>query len=176
MSIPTSARQIEHLPEPPLSQSKLLTRRALDNLVWIILVVLLVAFSLGISGFFSAGNFINIIYHSVFIGMLAIAETYCLISGKLDLSIESVAAFSALLAAWLMGESTFASGLHVATPVAVLIVLAFGCLVGLINATLIVKLKIDAFLVTLAMFILVRGLALWLTEGKGSPSSRMCFG
>ena len=144
-----------------------LLRRFLDNIVWIILVLALLLFSTTIDGFFSTRNFINIVYHSVFIGILAIAETYCLVAGRMDLSIESVAAFGSMLGAWLAGSSQFASGLHLATPYTVLIVLAFGCLVGIINGILVVRLKIDAFLVTLSMYITVRGLALWLTGGKG---------
>ena len=167
MSIPIATTPPRATEEPTVSRSRQLTRRALDNLVWIILIVLVVAFSVGVDGFFSARNFVNIVYHGVFIGILAIAETYCLITGKMDLSIESTAAFSAMLAAWVMGTSQFASGFHLPTELAVPLVLAFGCVVGLINAALIVKLKIDAFLVTLSMYILVRGLALWLTEGKG---------
>ena len=167
MSIPIATTPPRATEEPTVSRSGKLTRRALDNLVWIILIVLVVAFSVGVDGFFSARNFVNIVYHGVFIGILAIAETYCLITGKMDLSIESTAAFSAMLAAWVMGTSQFASGFHLPTELAVPLVLAFGCVVGLINAALIVKLKIDAFLVTLSMYILVRGLALWLTEGKG---------
>ncbi len=167
MSVPTITAQSRAGEEPTENRARQVTRRALDNLVWIILIVAVLAFSLGIDGFFSARNFVNIIYHGVFIGILAIAETYCLISGKMDLSIESTAAFSAMLAAWVMGNSQYTSGLHLPTELAVPLVLAFGCAVGLINAFMIVKLRIDAFLVTLSMYILVRGLALWLTEGKG---------
>ena len=150
-----------------LPRSKQIIRTVLDNLVWIILILSLITFSITIDGFFSTRNFINIVYHSVFIGILAIAETYCLIGGQLDLSIESTAAFGALLSAWLMGASRFTSGLHLNPIYAVLIVMAFGCLVGFINSILVVRLKIEAFLVTLAMYITVRGLALWLTGGKG---------
>lgn len=150
-----------------LSRGKLILRKILDNLVWIILIVSLVIFSITIDGFFSTRNFINIVYHSVFIGVLAIAETYCLIGGQLDLSIESTTAFGALLAAWLMGASRFTSGLHLSPIYAVLIVMAFGCIVGFINSLLVVRLKIEAFLVTLSMYITIRGLALWLTGGKG---------
>ena len=150
-----------------LSRGKLILRKILDNLVWIILIVSLVIFSITIDGFFSTRNFINIVYHSVFIGVLAIAETYCLIGGQLDLSIESTTAFGALLAAWLMGASRFTSGLHLSPIYAVLIVMAFGCIVGFINSLLVVRLKIEAFLVTLSMYITIRRLALWLTGGKG---------
>jgi len=150
-----------------LSRTKLYIRKVLDNLVWIILVVSLIVFSITIDGYLSTRNFINIIYHSVFIGILAIAETYCVIGGQLDLSIESTTAFSALLAAWLMGASRFTSGMHLNPLYTILIVMAFGCLIGFINSRLVVKLKIEAFLVTLAMYITIRGLALWLTGGKG---------
>ncbi len=149
------------------ARGRLLLRRVLDNVVWIILALVLVIFSTTIEGFFSGRNFINIIYHSVFIGILAIAETYCLVAGRMDLSIESVAAFGSMLGAWLAGSSQFASGLHLATPYTVLIVLAVGCAVGIINGLLVVRFKIDSFLVTLSTYITVKGLALWLTGGKG---------
>jgi ribose transport system permease protein len=148
-------------------RGKILLRQVLDNLVWIILLAAILVFSITIDGFFSIRNYVNVMYHSVFIGVLAIAETYCLIGGQLDLSIESVAAFGAILSAWLMGNSQFASGLHLSPAYTILLVIAFGCAIGLINGLIVVKLKIDAFLVTLAMYIGVRGLALWLTGGKG---------
>src|SRR3990170_3819994 len=58
---------------------KRIARILLDNIVWVIFLVLMVAFSVSIEGFFSPENYRNIIYHSVFIGMLAIAETLVLI-------------------------------------------------------------------------------------------------
>jgi ribose transport system permease protein len=142
-------------------------RGILDNIVWIILVLLVVIFSSTIDGFFSIRNYINIIYHSVFIGMLAIAESYCLISGNLDLSIESVAGFGAIFSAWLCGTSPFASGLNVNSFVGLLIIISIGALVGLINGFFILRLRIHSFLVTLSTYIIVRGLAVLLTGGKG---------
>jgi len=150
-----------------IPRGRRILRGVLDNIVWIILVLALMVFSTTIDGFFSSRNLVNIVYHSVFLGILAIAETYCLVAGRMDLSIESVAAFGSMLGAWLAGSSQFASGLHLATPYMVLIVLAFGAAVGIINGLLVVRLKIDAFLVTLSTYITVKGLALWLTGGKG---------
>jgi ribose transport system permease protein len=145
----------------------LLLRRVLDNMGWLILLVCLVTFSLTIGGYFSARNFSNIIYHAVFIGLLAIAESFCLISGNMDLSIESVAAFSAIFSAWLCGNSVFASGLQ-ANPFLVLVLLmAAGGLIGVVNAFFILKLRIHAFLVTLSTYIIIRGAAVLLTGGKG---------
>ncbi len=146
---------------------KLLVRRLLDNMGWLILLVCLVTFSLTIGGYFSARNFSNIIYHAVFIGLLAIAESFCLISGNMDLSIESVAALSAIFSAWLAGSSVFASGLHLNPFLVLVLMVAAGGLVGALNAFFILKLRIHAFLVTLSTYIIIRGAAVLLTGGKG---------
>ena len=163
--------------EPRLPLRLAVARFLLDNVVWLILIAALVGFSIGIEGFMSPQNYVNVVYHSVFIGILAIAETYCLVSGQMDLSIESTAAFSAILSAWLAGSSRFASGLEIDPYVTLLVVIGFGCLVGLVNGLLVARLRINAFLVTLSTYIIVRGLALSLTEGKGvtelPPSFRL---
>ena len=79
------------------SGNKRILRWIINNVVWIILVVIVLIFSVTIDGFVSVRNYINIVYHSVFIGILAIAVSYCLISDNLDLSVESVAGFGAIL-------------------------------------------------------------------------------
>jgi ribose transport system permease protein len=154
-------------PSSMLPQRKLLLRRVLDNIVWLILLACVVTFSLTIGGYFSALNFSNIIYHSVFIGLLAIAESFCLISGNMDLSVESVAALSAIFSAWLCGNSAFASGIHANPFLVLFLVMCAGGMVGVINAFFILKLRIQAFLVTLSTYIIVRGAAVLLTGGKG---------
>ena len=64
-------------------------RWVLDNIVWFILLLVLLGFSLGIRGFAQWGIYRNILYHAVFVGILAIAEALCIIGRELDLSIES---------------------------------------------------------------------------------------
>jgi ribose transport system permease protein len=148
-------------------QTNRTVRILLNNIVWIILFLSIAAFSLSIDGYASIRNYINIVYHAVFIGLLAIAESYCLISGNLDLSVESVAAFGAITSAYLCGASTFASGLLLNPFLGLFIVMSVGAVVGIVNAFFILKLKINAFLVTLSTYIIVRGLAVLLTGGKG---------
>jgi ribose transport system permease protein len=143
------------------------SRLVLDNVVWLILGTAMLVFSIGINGFASPQNYINIVYHAVFIGILAIAEAQCLLAGQMDLSVESVAGFSAILSAYLAGSSRFASGLHLDPFLTLAIVLALGAIVGVVNAFFVTRLRINAFLVTLSTYIIVRGLALSLTEGKG---------
>lgn len=146
---------------------KRIVRILLNNIVWIIFFLLIIAFSAGIKGFFSVDNYINIIYHSVFIGILAIAETYVLITGNLDLSVESVAACSAIMSVWLCSTSPYASGLMLNTWVGLVTIICIGAAIGLFNAFFVVKLKINAFLVTLSSYIFVRAIAIWVTGGYG---------
>jgi ribose transport system permease protein len=147
--------------------NKKVIRWIINNVVWIILVVIVGTFSVTIDGFVSTRNYINIVYHSVFIGILAIAVSYCLISGNLDLSVESMAGFGAIFSAWLCGSSTFASGYRVDPYLGLLIVMGVGALVGVINAFFVLKLNINSFLVTLSTYIIVRGVAVLLTGGQG---------
>jgi len=142
-------------------------RRLLDNIVWLILVLCVVVFSLTITGFFSWENYVNILYQSVFIAILGIAEAFVLISGNMDLSVESVAAFSAIISVWLCAASPYASGLHMNTWAALAIILALGACVGAFNAFFVLRLKVDSFLVTLSTYIVVRGLAVLITGGMG---------
>jgi ribose transport system permease protein len=153
--------------DPTPDRWLVLSRLLLDNVVWLILGTAMLVFSIGINGFASTQNYINIVYHAVFIGILAIAEAQCLLAGQMDLSVESVAGFSAILSAYLAGSSRFASGLHLDPYLTLGIVLALGAIVGVVNAFFVTRLRINAFLVTLSTYIIVRGLALSLTEGKG---------
>ncbi len=147
--------------------SKRIFRWVINNIVWIILIVIIVMFSITIPGFVSIGNYINIVYHSVFIGILAIAVSYCLISNNLDLSVELMAGFGAIVSAWLCGSSVFASGYAINPYLGLLIVLGIGAVLGMINAFFVLKLNINSFLVTLSTYIIVRGVAVLLTGGQG---------
>ncbi len=147
---------------------------ALDNLVWAILVIILAIFSLTIDQFFQIGIFLNILNHATFVGLIAIGLSFCIIAGHMDLSVESVMAFAAMMAAYLAAARGSASGLEIAPGLTLIAVIAFGALAGLFNATLVIRFQINAFIVTLATFIAIRGLGLVLTGGRsmyGLPDS-----
>jgi ribose transport system permease protein len=147
---------------------------ALDHLVWFILAVILVVCSLTIDRFFQIGIFLNILQHATFVGILAIGLAFCIIAGHMDLSVESVMAFSAMLGAWLAATSASAGGLGAPTILVLVACLAFGAMAGAFNAYLVVRLGINAFIVTLATYISIRGLGLILTGGRsiyGLPDS-----
>ena len=146
----------------------------LDHLVWLILAVILILFSLTIENFFQLGIFLNILQHATFVGLIAIGLSFCIIAGHMDLSVESVMAFAAMIAAWLAAERGSTSGLDLAPWVTLLIALAFGAFAGAFNGLLVIRLQINAFIVTLAMYIAIRGFGLVLTGGRsmyGLPDS-----
>jgi ribose transport system permease protein len=160
---------------PTLAPSRAaLLNALLDHLVWLILAILLIALSLTIDRFFQIGIFINILQHATFVGIIAIGLSFCIIAGHMDLSVESVMAFSAMLAAWLAASRGSASGLELAPWLTLLIAIGFGALAGAFNGALVIRFRINAFIVTLATFIAIRGLGLVLTGGRsmyGLPDS-----
>jgi ribose transport system permease protein len=138
----------------------------LDNLVWLILLIILVIFSLTIERFFQLGIFLNILQHATFVGLLAIGLSFCIIAGHMDLSVESVMAFAAMLAAWLAAGRGSASGFEINTWLTLVLAIAFGAATGLFNGLLVIRFQINAFIVTLATYISIRGLGLVLTGGR----------
>ena len=138
----------------------------LDHLVWGILAVILLICSIAIPQFFQVGIFVNIMVHATFVGLLAIGLSFCIISGHMDLSIESVMAFAAMLAAMLCATRGSPLGLDLPVWATLVAALALGAIAGAINAFLVVKLNINAFIVTLASYIVFRGLGLIVTGGR----------
>jgi ribose transport system permease protein len=138
----------------------------LDNLVWLILAFILVIFSLTIEHFFQLGIFLNIMQHATFVGLIAIGLSFCIIAGHMDLSVESVMAFAAMLAAWLAASRGSASGLEIGTWSTLVAAVAFGAVAGAFNGVLVIRFQINAFIVTLATYIAIRGLGLVLTGGR----------
>ncbi len=147
----------------------------LDNLVWLMLITVLVIFSLTIPRYFQFGIFANILEQSTYVGVMAIGLAMVIISGNLDLSVESTAALSAMVTGLLFASSGIGLGIDlgpaiVMIPVSMLIAVAVGTLIGFINGFFTVKIGMSAFIVTLASFIWVRGLVVAISGGRSAQS------
>ncbi len=141
----------------------------LDNLIWILLLGVVVLFSLLTDRFLTTTNIFNILVHGAVLGIAAIALSFTLLTGNFDLSIESTIGFTALVGAWLVapaGGIAHGSGLNVNPFIAVLLMLIVGLGIGWINGTLITRAKMNNFIVTLAMLIILRGIMLGFTQGQ----------
>ena len=145
----------------------------LDNLVWLLLVVVLAVFSLAIPNFFQIGIFSNIIEDSTYVGVMAIGLAIVIIAGNMDLSVESVAALTAMVTGILFCSRGIGVGLTLTpewlvVPVSLAIALIVGAAIGGINGWLVVRLKMNAFIVTLASYIWVRGLVVAISGGRSA--------
>ena len=143
----------------------------LDNLVWFILVIVLVVFSATIPQFLQVGILLNILEQSTFVGVIAVGLSLTLIAGHMDLSVESVMALSAMVVALTFGTGGAGGGLvldpaWLSLPVSLLMALAVGAVIGALNGFLVVRLEINAFIVTLASYIWARGLVVALSGGR----------
>lgn len=145
----------------------------LRNLIWILLAAVIVFFSLTTSSFLTVPNFINILFNASVLGILVIGQTFTLLTGNFDLSLESTLGLCGLLGIWLItaaGTPYYGSGLMLSVWLAVPLLLAVGALIGLINGWLITAMKMNNFVVTLAMLIIVRGVTLVLNNGQTAYS------
>lgn len=126
------------------------------------LIVIIVVFSV-LTGYkyFTRDNVINILISSSIVGLVVIGECYLIITGHVDLSPGSVAAFSGVLVALLLNKG-------IPLLLAIPIVVGVGLFVGLMNSLLVNKLKLEAFIATLASMSIMRGLAYIICGGKAA--------
>ncbi|MFC7615651.1 ABC transporter permease [Actinokineospora soli] len=99
------------------------------------------------------------------LALIVLAEALVLIVGKFDLSLESIVGIAPAIAVFLVVGSTDFLGAPWPAWTVLPVALVFGALVGLFNGMLIVKFKLSAFIVTLAMLIALRGLQLAIVGG-----------
>ena len=119
-------------------------------------------FGMASSTFLSAGNLLNILRQAAPILIVAVAMTMVITTAGIDLSVGSqVALVNAVCA--------IALGAGLPWPVVVLLMLALGAGVGAVQGWFISYQGIPAFIVTLAGLSILRGFALYLTEGYSIP-------
>ena len=109
--------------------------------------------------FGSLDNNFDILRHTVEIGLLALVMTPVILTGGIDLSVGSLLGLCAIT----FGKLWRDAGLPI--PVAIACTLVLGALAGLLNASLITRLRLPPLIVTLGTYSLFRGLAEAVTRG-----------
>ncbi len=135
-------------------------RILLDNGALSALVVLVVILAIMSGDFLTTTNLLNVGVQAAVTAILAFGVTFAIVSGGIDLSVGSVAAFSGVMLGWF----TTTQGM----PVFLGVVLAIltGTVCGLLNGVLISYGKLPPFIATLAMLSAARGLAQVVSEGN----------
>jgi len=144
----------------PTDSKPRLRRLVLSNegVLALLLVAEVAVFSVIGRNFWTAGNAFEIVRLGTEIGLLALALTPVIVTGGIDLSVGSLMGLSAVLFGKMWRDG------HLPLGVAAAATLGIGALAGLVNATLITRLRIPALIVTLGSFSLYRGLAEGVTS------------
>lgn len=131
------------------------------------LIVLVVLGGLVNDTFLTKANLISVLGSSAALALVTLAASLILIGGEFDLSLESTVGFAPALGAMVVLPAS-AAGFGTEYPAALGLLAMFvaGAVIGAVNGLLVVKLKLNAFIVTLAMLIVLRGLQVGMTEGK----------
>ncbi|MGD9509484.1 MAG: ABC transporter permease [Geminicoccaceae bacterium] len=125
-------------------------------------VLMVLVFSFATGSFTSSTNLLNLLRQSAPLLIVAVAMTFVITTGGIDLSVGStVALINALLAILLQHGMPW--------PLTVLLMLALGGLVGAVQGWFVAREGIPAFIVTLAGLSVLRGVALLLTQGFSIP-------
>jgi ribose/xylose/arabinose/galactoside ABC-type transport system permease subunit len=133
--------------------------------VYIVLACLVVIFSIISPTFLSQANIGNFFRQIPTVGIVTAGITMLIITGKVDLSAGSIAAFAGTAAAFLAIKGFSA-------PVVIGVAVLFGAAFGFINGFLITKFALDSFILTLGTDYMIRGMILFFTNGiyvKGVP-------
>src|ERR1700730_648184 len=126
---------------------------------FILLIGEIAVFSALSPAFLSPGNISNLLAFTPELGMITLGMTLLMIAGEFDLSVGSVFGFAPIVM-W-----TFYNTHTASLEVGFMIAMALAVVVGFANGWLVTRLKIPSFLVTLGMLLVVRGTALYVTDG-----------
>ncbi len=133
-----------------------------------IIIAMFIVFSIFGGSFLQMSNFENILMQSAIFGTMALGMTFLIISGYFDLSAGVLMGFSANLVVLLQ-----IAGLGIASSI--IIVLLASLLVGTMIGLLVTKAGINAFIVTLAMMLSIRGFTYFICDGDQISSPIKAF-
>lgn len=141
-----------------------------DNLIWVLVVLALLIFTLISPRFLTPFNLISLFSRMAAIGLLVIGQSFTLITANFDLSSESTMGLTAMVAALMMATAENGGlGWETSPWIAIPVMLVLGIAIGWINGILITRFKMNNLIVTIAMLMILRGVTYGLAHGE-SPS------
>jgi ribose transport system permease protein len=127
---------------------------------FVVLIAMLAYFSVATANFMTQSNMIGIMQATAVNGVLAVACTFVIVSGGIDLSVGTLMTFCAVITGVLL---TF---LKLPMAVGIVGAMATGAFCGAISGTIIAKFKIPPFIATLGMMLILKGLSLVISGVK----------
>ena len=127
------------------------------------LLILVIYFQIRDSAFLSSGNLVNLFVQATIFILLGMAEIWVLLLGEIDLSIGITSVLGGAIAV-ILTDQQFHWSWFLALPFSVISVTAIGALYGII----VVRLKVPSFIVTLAGFLSLQGVLIYLVDSQGT--------
>jgi len=134
------------------------------------LLLLVIFFSLVAPGFFRIRTMVTVLEQGSVLAITAAGLTFVLLCAEIDLSVGTMAVWSACLCGWLSQRLALGTGddgpaALALLALAVLVPLATCLLLGLLSGLLTVWSRLPSFIISLAMMFIAEGLAVYLTRG-----------
>lgn len=130
-----------------------------EGVLFVVLMLLSILIGVRNPAFWTSDNLSDIARSTAFTLIVAVAATMVLIAGQLDLSVGSVYALAGVVCGIALADG-------IAVPISIVLGLAAGAVVGLLNAVMVVWLKVPALIATLGTLYAARGLVLVITQGQ----------
>ena len=138
---------------------------ALNHGALVGLIILCIALLIATPVFLTVPNIINIGIQAAVVAIMAFGMTFVIVTSGIDLSVGSVAALSAMVSAWMFSNVGLPGWLTL------IIGLLIGLLAGAASGLAIAYGKLPAFIATLAMMSVARGLTLVISGGTPVATS-----
>jgi putative xylitol transport system permease protein len=152
--------------EKSQNKKKILTILS-DYGIFFVFLFLVIVLAIAKPNFLRPQNIMNVLRQTSINGLLSIGMTFVILTGGIDLSVGSMLAFGGVVAASFASD---AMGGSIQPPLmAAGIGLVAGLVLGAFNGVLIAKWRVPAFVVTLGMLSIARGLTFIYTDGMPIP-------
>src|SRR3984885_5319643 len=161
MTQPSDTSALANEGRPSSLRARIFAPTALQKLLaFASLILLLVFFSFASPAFMQTDNMLGILQATAVNGVLAIACTFVIITGGIDLSVGTLMTFTAVIC------GVFLTYWHLPMWIGVVAAIGTGAICGTVSGTLTAKMKIPPFIATLGMMLLLKGLSLVVSADK----------
>lgn len=140
---------------------------------WLLILVVGIILSLTTDTFLTWDNLINVLRQTCVVSLVALGASFVVLGGEIDLSTGMASTFAGCNAALMVTQ------LGLPTPVAILIAVAIGCVVGTLTGCIVTYLKIPAFIGSLGIQYVIQGALLIVTRSMpitGLPEDFLFLG
>jgi len=121
--------------------------------------------------FFTLDNLRNYLLQSSDLLIISCGLTFVVLNGGIDFSVTSILTLGSVVGAYIMALSPLAPVPAYSIPVAIVVMMGIGLLVGVVNGLSVTKLKMPSFVATLATQLIILGLAVQFTSMVSDTSS-----